>query len=61
MACKLEVENVLSNLKLWKKTDDGRDAITKDFKFSDFARRFEIDSKLALSRVERFSINLNEF
>ena len=34
MACKLNVENVLSDLKSWKMTDDGRDAITKEFKFS---------------------------
>ena len=36
MACRILVEDVLSKLSSWNKTDDERDAITKDFKFSDF-------------------------
>ena len=52
MACKLDVENVLSDLNVWKKTDDGRDAITKDFKFSDFKSAFSFMTKVALKAEE---------
>ena len=31
MACKLTYENVLSNLKSWKASNDERDAITREF------------------------------
>ena len=52
MACKLNVENVLSDLKSWKMTDDGRDAITKEFKFSDFKSAFSFMTKVALKAEE---------
>ena len=52
MECKLDVENVLSNLKSWEMTDDGRDAITKEFKFSDFKSAFSFMTKVALKAEE---------
>jgi 4a-hydroxytetrahydrobiopterin dehydratase len=52
MACKLDVEIVLSNLKSWEITDDGRDAITKEFKFEDFKSAFSFMTKVALKAEE---------
>ena len=40
MACKLDLKNVLSDLNTWKATNDQRDAIYKEFKFSDFKSAF---------------------
>ncbi len=48
MACKLTYENVLSNLKSWKASNDERDAITREFKFSDFKTAFSFMTKVAL-------------
>lgn len=52
MACKILVEDVLSKLSSWKKTDDERDAITKDFKFSDFKSAFGFMTSIALKAEE---------
>ena len=40
MECKLEFEDVLKNLNSWKVSHDGREAITKEFEFSDFKSAF---------------------
>ena len=48
MACKLTYENVLSNLESWKASNDERDAITREFKFSDFKTAFSFMTKVAL-------------
>ena len=52
MACKILVEDVLSKLSSWNKTDDERDAITKDFKFSDFKSAFGFMTSIALKAEE---------
>lgn len=52
MACKILVEDVLSKLNSWNKTDDDRDAITKDFKFSDFKSAFGFLTSIALKAEE---------
>ena len=48
MACKILFEDVQSKLSSWVKTDDKRDAITKEFKFSDFKTAFSFMTKVAL-------------
>ena len=48
MECKLDIENVLSDLNTWRVTNDQRDAITKEFKFSDFKGAFSFMTKVAL-------------
>ena len=40
MACKIKIDDVFLKLKSWKSTNDKREAITKDFKFSDFKNAF---------------------
>ena len=40
MVCKILVEDVLSKLSSWEKTDEKRDAITKEFKIFRFQKRF---------------------
>ena len=52
MVCKLTSEDVLSNLKSWKASDDKRDAITKEFKFLDFKTAFSFMTKVALKAEE---------
>ena len=52
MACRILVEDVLSKLSSWNKTDDERDAITKDFKFSDFKSAFGFMTSSALKAEE---------
>ena len=52
MACRILVEDVLSKLSSWNKTDDERDAITKDFKFSDFKSAFGFMTSIALKAEE---------
>ena len=52
MACKLVIEDVLFKLKSWKSTNDERDAITKEFKFSDFKSAFSFMTKIALKAEE---------
>ena len=52
MACKLNLEDVLSNLKSWKASNDERDSITKEFKFLDFKTAFSFMTKVALKAEE---------
>ena len=52
MACKLDLKNVLSDLNNWKTTNDQRDAIYKEFKFSDFKSAFSFMTKVALKAEE---------
>ena len=52
MACKILVEDVLSKLSSWEKTDEERDAITKEFKFSDFKSAFGFMTSIALKAEE---------
>ena len=52
MACKILFEDVKSKLSSWKKTDDKRDAITKEFKFSDFKSAFGFMTSIALKAEE---------
>ena len=52
MECKLEFEDVLKNLNSWKVSHDGREAITKEFEFSDFKTAFSFMTKVALKAEE---------
>ena len=52
MACKLPYENVLSNLKSWKKTTDGIDAIEKELVFKDFKNAYSFMTIIALKAEE---------
>ena len=47
MADKMKVEDALSQLDGWSKADGDRDAITKTFKFEDFAAAFAFMSASA--------------
>ena len=52
MACKIEIEDVLSQLNSWKVANDNRDAITKEFKFSNFKNAFAFITIIALKAEE---------
>ena len=52
MECKLDFEYVLKNLNSWKVSNDGREAIIKDFEFSDFKSAFSFMTKVALKAEE---------
>ena len=52
MECKLNFEDVLKNLNSWKVSNDGREAIIKDFEFSDFKSAFSFMTKVALKAEE---------
>ena len=52
MACKIKIEDVLTNLKSWRKTSDERDAVTKEFKFSNFQNAFAFMTAIALKAEE---------
>ena len=52
MECKLDFEEVLKNLNSWKVSHDGREAITKEFEFSDFKSAFSFMTKVALKAEE---------
>ena len=52
MECKLDFEHVLKNLNSWKVSHDGREAITKEFEFSDFKNAFSFMTKVALKAEE---------
>ena len=52
MECKLNFEDVLKNLNSWKVSHDGREAITKEFEFSDFKSAFSFMTKVALKAEE---------
>ena len=48
MACKVKPEEILSNLKSWSMTQDGREAIKKEFKFKNFNMAFSFMTAIAL-------------
>ena len=52
MACKIKIEDVLTNLKSWRKTSDERDAVKKEFKFSNFQNAFAFMTAIALKAEE---------
>ena len=52
MECKLDFEDVLKNLNSWKVSHDRREAITKEFQFSDFKSAFSFMTKVALKAEE---------
>ena len=52
MVCKINIDDVFSKLKSWKATNDEREAITKDFKFSDFKSAFSFMTSIALKAEE---------
>ena len=52
MECKLDFEHVLKNLNSWKVSHDGREAVTKEFEFSDFKSAFSFMTKVALKAEE---------
>ena len=52
MECKLDFEDVLKNLNSWKVSHDGREAITKEFEFSDFKSAFSFMTSIALKAEE---------
>ena len=52
MACKIKIDDVFLKLKSWKSTNDNREAITKDFKFSDFKNAFSFMTSIALKAEE---------
>ena len=52
MVCKIKREEVLSKLNSWEKTKDQREAIIKEFKFSDFKDAFSFMTVIALKAEE---------
>ncbi len=48
MVCKVEITEVESILKTWKLTKDDREAITKNFKFSNFKTAFSFMTLVAI-------------
>ena len=52
MECKISPELVLKKLNSWKITSDERDAIIKEFAFSDFKNAFSFMTAIALKAEE---------
>lgn len=52
MECKLSLNDVLSKLSSWELTKDGREAVIKEFKFSDFKNAFSFMTSIALKSEE---------
>ena len=52
MGCKLSLNEVLSQLSSWEFTKDGREAVFKEFKFTDFKRAFSFMTSIALKSEE---------
>ena len=52
MECKITIKEALENLKLWKSSNDGRDAIKKELKFKNFKDAFAFMTKVALKAEE---------
>ena len=52
MACKKNIHDVLDKLSEWHATKDGREAIEKEFKFSDFKLAFSFLTSIALKAEE---------
>ena len=52
MECKLSLNEVLSKLNSWESTKDGREAVVKEFKFSDFNNAFSFMTSIAIKSEE---------
>ena len=52
MGCKLSLEEALSQLYTWELTEDGREAVFKEFKFTDFKSSFSFMTSIALKSEE---------
>ena len=52
MGCKLSLEEVLSQLSTWELAKDGREAVFKEFKFTDFKSAFSFMTSIALKAEE---------
>ena len=52
MECKLSLDEALSQLKSWEITKDGREAVFKEFKFTDFKSAFSFMTSIALKSEE---------
>ena len=52
MVCKITTEEVLSQLNSWSIEDGKRDAITKEFIFSNFNKAFSFMTSIALKAEE---------
>ena len=52
MGCKLSLDEVLSQLNSWELTKDGREAVFKEFKFTDFKSAFSFMTSIALKSEE---------
>ena len=52
MGCKLSLEEVLSQLSTWELAKDGREAVFKEFKFTDFKSAFSFMTSIALKSEE---------
>ena len=52
MGCILPLNEVLSKLNLWELTKDGREAVVKEFKFTDFKNAFSFMTAIALKSEE---------
>ena len=52
MGCKLSLEEVLSQLNTWELAKDGREAVFKEFKFTDFKSAFSFMTSIALKSEE---------
>ena len=52
MGCKLSLNEVLSKLNSWELTNDGREAVVKEFKFTDFKSAFSFMTSIALKSEE---------
>ena len=52
MGCKLSLEEALSQLSTWESTKDGREAVFKEFKFTDFKSAFSFMTSIALKSEE---------
>ena len=52
MGCKLSLEEALSQLSTWELTKDGREAVVKELKFTDFKSAFSFMTAIALKSEE---------
>ena len=52
MVCKITTKEVLSQLNSWSTENNTRDAITKEFKFSNFKKAFSFMTSIALKAEE---------
>lgn len=52
MGCKLSLDEALLQLSSWELTKDGREAVFKEFKFTDFKSAFSFMTSIALKSEE---------